>query len=102
MTRAAVTGMGVVTPAAIGVPAFADALLHGHRNISVLTGVPTPRNKNAVGRVNDPAFERADRAYAMAECAAKEALSGAQHTDLAIILSTISGDGEAAEKRYLS
>jgi 3-oxoacyl-[acyl-carrier-protein] synthase II len=102
MIRTAIVGMGVVTPAAIGVPAFAEALLHGRRNISFLTGVPIPRGKNAVGRVNNVAFERPDRAYAMAEFAAREALSGFQHPDLAIIVSTISGDGEAAEKRYPS
>ena len=40
MTRAVITGLGVVSPIGIGVPAFADSLFAGRGGIGPLTGMP--------------------------------------------------------------
>lgn len=100
-TRVAVTGMGVVTPAAVGVAAFTEALRSGTRRLSRINGVPVPRGKDLVGRVEGAAFAGVDKARRMAVAAAREAV-GRTVLDprTAVLVGTIAGFGEEAECRY--
>lgn len=101
--RVAVTGYGVVTPAAVGVSAFEAALRSGTRSISRLEGVPVPRGKDAVGRVTGLDDSSPDWALRLARRATEEALSmagPAPGEGTALILSTIAGDSGAAESHF--
>jgi 3-oxoacyl-[acyl-carrier-protein] synthase II len=104
VVRVAITGAGVVTPVAIGVPQFADALHAGRQNLSYLEGVPIPRGKSAVGAIHDSRFDGMDRAYRMILAACDEAIAmrggGVGGAETALIVSTLAADSESAEKRY--
>lgn len=102
LPRVAITGMGVVSPAAVGVKAFAEALRNGHRTLSTLAGVPVPRGKALVGRVLASGFDGPDKAMRMAEAAAREAAdaSGGIDPNAALLVGTIAGFGEEAETHY--
>ncbi|HEX7243280.1 MAG TPA: beta-ketoacyl synthase N-terminal-like domain-containing protein [Longimicrobiaceae bacterium] len=101
--RAALTGMGVVTPVGVGVPDFLEALRMGRQALRRVEGFPTPRGKGEAGIVEDTAFAGPDRAFRMARRAALEALRGARWVGsgrLALLLSTIAGDTRAAEEAF--
>src|SRR5262245_11583955 len=102
--RAAVTGIGVVTPAGVGVEEFVDHLRHTRQRLSTLHDVPTPRGKAAVGLVHDRRFRRIDRAYRLALTASREAVrhrgGDLGGTETALLVSTLAADSDAAEHRY--
>ncbi|MCP4656355.1 MAG: hypothetical protein GY856_13160 [bacterium] len=103
--RLAITGAGVVTPIGTGLEEFCAALRAGRRSVSRLEGVPVPRGKDGAGVVTDPRFQGPDRGYAKAAAAVQEALDQARPDwgkagEVALILSTIWGDGDAAERLY--
>jgi 3-oxoacyl-[acyl-carrier-protein] synthase II len=103
--RAAITGVGVVTPIGIGADEFVDSLRHGRQNLSQLLGVPVPRGKASVGLINESSFDFPDRALRMAKSALAEALgqSGFRRDDgreVALILSTVTADSRALEEIY--
>ncbi len=103
--RAAITGVGVVTSIGIGVTEFADSLRHGRQNLSKLSGVPVPRGKASVGFINEPTFNFPDRALRMSKLALNEALNQSRFKwddghDVALILSTVTGDSQVLEELY--
>ncbi len=102
LPRVAITGMGVITPAAVGVEAFAEALRNSRRTLSTLAGVPVPRGKALVGRVLADGFDSPGKAMRMAEAAAREAAdtSGGLGPGAALLVGTIAGFSEESETHY--
>lgn len=103
--RAAITGVGVVTPIGVGVEEYVNSLRLGRQNLSEFVGVPVPRGKASVGLIDEPSFDFPDRAMRMAKSALGEALaqSGFMRDDwreAALILSTVTADGRALEEMY--
>jgi 3-oxoacyl-[acyl-carrier-protein] synthase II len=103
--RAAITGIGVAASNGIGIAEFADALRGGRQKLAQLSGVPVPRGKAFVGLVNDPAVDFPDRAFRLSRLVINEALnqSGFRRRDgrdVALILSTVTGDSRALEELY--
>lgn len=103
--RAAITGLGVVTPIGVGVPEFVDSLRRGRQNLRQLSGVPIPRGKAAAGLIEDVRFDAPDRALQMTKTALDEALAQAELVwndgeGVSLILSTITADSRALEDLY--
>lgn len=104
-SKVAVTGIGVVNPAATGILAFEKALRTSQPILSKLEGVPVPRGKATVGLVTAPQFEGDDKGFRMASSAAAEALNAsglcfAAKQKTGLILATMAGDSHAAENCY--
>jgi 3-oxoacyl-[acyl-carrier-protein] synthase II len=106
-SRAAITGVGVLTPHGAGTESLLDAMLHGRQALSHLTDRPVPRGKDLFGMVVDPSYRRPDRASQMAITAVLEAvadadksLSGVPSAEIGLLLSTTVGDSHALEDAW--
>ena len=103
--RAAITGVGAVTPLGVGVPSLLDAMRQGRQGVSRLQGVPIPRGKDTAGLIRDPRFDHPDRAVRKALEAASEALVSAapdwgDGCEVGLLVATVWGDSGAAEQRF--